>query len=89
MALKPREQKVLTMAEDAAKDAKQAVQAARESRKSGLATATKETLETAQKRDDALLEAIKGQTIGPLAAKERLQFRPLARRNYPAPSRRE
>ena len=67
-------EKVLTMAEDAAKDAKQAVQAARESRKSGLTTATKETLETAQKRDDALLEAIKGQTIGPLQPKSAYSF---------------
>ena len=67
-------EKVLTMAEDAAKDAKQAVQAARESRKSGLSTATKETLETAQKRDDALLEAIKGQTIGPLQPKSAYSF---------------
>jgi serine protease AprX len=67
-------EKVLTMAEDAAKDAKQAVQAARESRKSGLTTTTKETLEIAQKRDDALLEAIKGQTIGPLQPKSAYSF---------------
>ena len=50
------------------------MQAARESRKSGLTTATKETLETAQKRDDALLEAIKGQTIGPLQPKSAYSF---------------
>jgi serine protease AprX len=67
-------EKVLTMAEDAAKDAKRAVQAARESRKSGLTTTTKETLEIAQKRDDALLEAIKGQTIGPLQPKSAYSF---------------
>ncbi len=67
-------EKVLTMAEDAAKDAKQAVQAAHESRESGLITTTKETLEIAQKRDDALLEAINGQTIGPLQPKSVYSF---------------
>ena len=42
--------------------------------KADLTTATKETLETAQKRDDALLEAIKGQTIGPLQPKSAYSF---------------
>ena len=67
-------EKVLTMAEDAAKDATQAVQAARESRKSGLTTTRKEALETAQEREDALLTAVKGQIIGPLQPKSAYSF---------------
>jgi len=60
-------EKVLTMAEDAK-------QAALESSTRRLANTTKETLETAQKRHDALLEAIKKQTIGPLQPKSAYSF---------------
>jgi serine protease AprX len=52
-------EKVLTMAEDAR-------QAALETSKKRLASATKDTQEAAQKRHNALLEAIQNQTIGPL-----------------------
>ena len=82
-------EKVLTMAEDAAKDAKQAVQAARESRKSGLTTAHERNARNRTEAGRCAPGGNQGANHWAASAKERLQFRPLARRNYPAPSRRE
>ena len=81
-------EKVLTMAEDAAKDAKQAVQAARESRKADLPLLRKKRSKPHRSGTMRSWRQSRGNHWA-ASAKERLQFRPLARRNYPAPSRRE
>jgi len=60
-------EKVIAMAEEAK-------QAALETSKNRLKSAAKEGLEAAQKRHDALLEAIEKQTIGPLQPKSSYSF---------------
>ena len=65
--VKAARERVLAMAEDAKK-------AALETSTRRLENAAKETLEAAQERHDALLKAIKKQTIGPLQPKSSYSF---------------